>query len=219
MGTIHFSNHAFDRLKERVQISKEEITNILKYDICINIGSEKRNKHRHHKLFYSVRDARCFVIVQDVKCNSIITVLPIDYHNNVAWEVSIDARLLAEELMVIDLSVPPVNEELGYSRCYAIDPKTIKPKVIHVDEIPSIFRISLDIFKKDKILRKPFGKCPSTKYNNNMELLLKDDTFLESLKIKATQHDWIIDSIVIWLGSSKNSSEFIVYPAYDLLYD
>jgi hypothetical protein len=52
-----------------------------------------------------------------------------------------------------------------------------------------------------------------------MELLLKDDTFLESLKIKATQHDWIIDSIVIWLGSSKNSSEFNVYPAYDLLYD
>ena len=44
----------------------------------------------------------CFVLVQDEKNGEVITVLPIDYHERVAWKVSIDAQHWAKNLVLLD---------------------------------------------------------------------------------------------------------------------
>src|SRR3990172_4259424 len=101
-----FSNHAFDRAESRLSMSHDECAVLLDNDLCVDIGMEPLNNNRLHRLFYSVNDKQCFVAVQDQRDGLIVTIWPMDYHSNMAWEVSIECQLEAK-YMLLAKPAPP----------------------------------------------------------------------------------------------------------------
>lgn len=92
-----FSRHAFDRVEERLTIPKAEVAAILDSGEAVPIGSETGSS-RLHRLFYSIPDDTCFVAVQDERSGTVVTVLPVDYHERCSWAVTPPARREARSL-------------------------------------------------------------------------------------------------------------------------
>ncbi len=90
--------HAHEKIEERLLMSAEALCEILDDDLVVTTGGEI-SSNRYHKVFYSPLNKMCFVAVQDCKTGHIITVLPIDYHQNKAWVISSDAQLMAKAIM------------------------------------------------------------------------------------------------------------------------
>ena len=90
--------HAYEKIEERLLMSAEELCEILDDDLVVTTGGET-SSNRYHKVFYSPLNKMCFVAVQDCKTGHIITVLPIDYHQNKAWVISNDAQIMAKDIM------------------------------------------------------------------------------------------------------------------------
>jgi peroxiredoxin family protein len=92
------THHAHEKIEERLLMSAETVCELLDADVVVNTGGEKKS-NRYHKVFYSPLNKMCFVAIQDCKTGHIVTVLPIDYHQNTAWVISYDAQLMAKEMM------------------------------------------------------------------------------------------------------------------------
>jgi len=92
------THHAHEKIEERLLMSAETLCELLDDGIVVITGKEI-SSNRYHKVFYSPLNKMCFVAVQDHKTGHIITVLPLDYHQNKAWVISYDAQLMAKEIM------------------------------------------------------------------------------------------------------------------------
>lgn len=92
-----FSEHAVQRVKQRTRMSLHDILNQISHGGALDMGT-KPGIPKRHILFYSQPDDRCYVAIQDEYDGTIITVLPIDYHANLAWavtpEMEDDAKVL-----------------------------------------------------------------------------------------------------------------------------
>jgi hypothetical protein len=104
------THHAHEKIEERLLMSAETVCELLDADIVVNTGGET-SSNRYHKMFYSPLNETCFVAVQDCKTGHIVTVLPIDYHQNTAWVISYDAQLMAKEIMSDYLQEKEAQEE------------------------------------------------------------------------------------------------------------
>lgn len=161
----NYSFHAFERVHGRISMTHKELANILDADLALNIGQENKS-NRMHKLFYSERDKICFVAIQDMKTGTVVTVLPIDYHENISWAVSIESQNQAKKLIVQD--------------------DVVKSKIININS--TVFKISGNIVDKygryKKIINMGSWSCLS--YDYKIDKLIKDTKFLEFLieKIK-----------------------------------
>ena len=93
----YIRGHAFDRVSERLQMSPQEVADLLDQERYVLIGIEDGSSVAH-KLIYSVLDNSWFVVIQDDVCGHVITILPAAFEKRM--EVSADAirqaRLLAE---------------------------------------------------------------------------------------------------------------------------
>lgn len=94
------TRHALLRVLERLHMKPEEVPLLLDWGLGVRIGDEPETQ-RTHWLFYSREDQECFVAVRDERTRYIITVLPIEFHENLAWKVSMEsmreaARLVSE---------------------------------------------------------------------------------------------------------------------------
>jgi len=94
----HFTHHAYERIGERVRISPEQLARLIDNDLTVPLGMEP-GRTRIHRLFYSHIDEQCFVIIQDERTGSVITVLPVDYHERIAWKISLTAQQMARSLV------------------------------------------------------------------------------------------------------------------------
>lgn len=83
----HFSNHAYKRIKQRSQLSFNEIKIILDGKFYVNTGTEP-GFNRDHLVFYSHKDECCFVAIRDNLTGEVVTILPLSYHKNLAWKIS-----------------------------------------------------------------------------------------------------------------------------------
>lgn len=83
----YLSRHAFERLSERTQLTPDLLMALLDQGAVVNIGRETATD-REHLLFYSLDDRCCFVAIQDRLRGEVVTVLPLDYHKNLAWPVT-----------------------------------------------------------------------------------------------------------------------------------
>lgn len=99
----HFSKHALKRVGQRTKLNYFTIADILDYGGAIDIGTEPVFD-RKHWLFYSEVDETCFVAVQDAVTGLVVTVLPLDYHENLAWKVGEED--LAEAKKIASTSTP-----------------------------------------------------------------------------------------------------------------
>ncbi|MCK5896763.1 MAG: hypothetical protein KAG20_08160 [Cocleimonas sp.] len=92
------TRHANEKIEERLLMSAKTLCELLDADIVVTTGGETRS-NRYHKVFYSPLNKMCFVAIQDCKTGHIVTVLPIDYHQNTAWVISYDAQNMAKARM------------------------------------------------------------------------------------------------------------------------
>jgi hypothetical protein len=94
-----FSFHAVHRLGQRTQLTSTDVIRIIGERKFVDIGA-KPGVHRRHLLFYSVPDQVHFVAIQDPIDGTLITILPLEYHEHLAWNASDEqlsaARSLAE---------------------------------------------------------------------------------------------------------------------------
>lgn len=97
LPAARFSRHALDRVQERLTATRVEVAALLNTGLFVPIGGEP-GSHRTHRLFHSQRDRTSFVAVQDERDGTVVTVLPIDYHDLCAWQVSVEARRAARSL-------------------------------------------------------------------------------------------------------------------------
>lgn len=84
-----FSKHAIKRVSERTNVDCQLIADMLDYNGAIEIGELPVFNKKHH-LFYSAADNACFVAIQDGFTGEVITILTIEYHENLAWKIAPD---------------------------------------------------------------------------------------------------------------------------------
>ena len=81
----------------RLSLTPAEVADLLDWNLAVDIGVET-GTDRVHRLFYSVPDSMCFVAIQDAGDGAVVTVLPIDFHDNIAWQVDVHALEAAKAL-------------------------------------------------------------------------------------------------------------------------
>lgn len=102
----HFSNHAFDRLAQRSALFYHQVADLLDQGLVVNTGC-KPGFNRAHLVFYSSIDDCCFVAIQDIVTGTVVTILPLDYHANLAWSIDEETQNKAKEKA---LSLKKVSE-------------------------------------------------------------------------------------------------------------
>ena len=151
----NFSIHAFERLNERTSFTQEQLTFWLDHKMYLNLGC-KPGIPKQHLLFYSPVDEDYFVAIRDEQTGTIITVLPLNYHENLAWKVTENDKIKAREKISV----------LEFSRKACLDAnKTLRVAVNFLDiagcrKTKAILKLSIGEFgfdlgqiKNDKSLK------------------------------------------------------------------
>jgi|SRR5690554_107534 len=154
-GFTSLTRHALCRLEERTKIGSDRLRKLLDKGSYINLGVEAVFDRRHC-LFYSMPDNECFVAIQDTMTGEVITVLPLDYHENLSFKI--DKKLY-----------------------YKIDKEYVrraKALVRHdLDPSSMAFKISLKVrYLDDQELLRTHTvlKIPAEEYQNNPQLFIKN---------------------------------------------
>jgi len=82
----YFSAHAEKRINERTQLSLDRIADLIDMGLAVDVGTELVFNKKHW-LIYSEVDESFFVVIQDAYTGLVVTVLPMEYHENIAWKV------------------------------------------------------------------------------------------------------------------------------------
>jgi hypothetical protein len=112
--------HAQQRLTQRTRLSGQQLIALIDADMTHIVGCRQEPPHAHH-LFFSPKDLNHFVAVQDILTGEVITVLPLDYHENLAWKISEKHLKKA-----IQKSAPDFYSEV-YPRSKPPKPSGVKP--------------------------------------------------------------------------------------------
>ena len=162
----NFSRHAFKRIAQRTSLSCDDIAAILDRGLVVNTG-QRPGFNRVHLVFYSHLDNDYFVAIQDVVTGTVITILPLDYHETLAWGISAADCERAKEIL---LAAPPLEE----------------PRVRNV---PKVFVISAQYLDEDDRQKtKLLLKIPSCLYDNDLKKLLDDNTIIQRVEKSAPDH-------------------------------
>ncbi len=162
----HFSRHAFERIAQRTKLRCEEIAHILDRKLALNTG-RKPGFNRNHLLFYSVPDDDYYVAIQDALTGTVVTVLPLDYHANLAWDISPEDCTRAKGLCI---NVPPED-----SQTQSISQATVFVISAHF--------IDGEGNQKTKVVQK----ISSASYKNDVRHLLSDKAVFSKLDVFATE--------------------------------
>lgn len=166
----NFSRHAFKRVAQRTLLSCEEIAEILDRGLAVNTG-QRPGFDRVHLIFYSHVDNDYFVAIQDVITGTVITILPLDYHENLAWGISEADRESAREIILAAHA--------------AAKPSTVeKPSA---RDAPKVFVIAGQYLDEDDRQKtKLLLKTPSDLYDNDLKKLLGDNTIIQEIEKSAS---------------------------------
>lgn len=83
----YLSSHAVERLRQRTQMTPDEMNHLLDHNGYFKLGSHA-GFYRIHLLFYSPKDDNFFVAIQDERMGKVVTILPINYHDKLAWRIT-----------------------------------------------------------------------------------------------------------------------------------
>lgn len=160
-GFTHLSKHAASRLMERTVFKQDEIITLLDSDFYVRLGVETCFE-REHCLIHCEQKSEYYVAVRDIRCGTVITVLPLDYHQNLSWK--------------LDKSCLTVNAELLRRARIAAVYKT------NSGNMP--FHISLKvryIAPCGKLKTDTVKKFSAAKYSYNPELIVENQNKIQNL--------------------------------------
>ncbi|TSA38718.1 MAG: hypothetical protein D4R63_10420, partial [Methylococcaceae bacterium] len=104
--------------------------------------------------------------IQDIKTGTVVTVLPIDYHENISWAISIEAQNQAKKLITKD--------------------KVYSPNVEILNTNATVFRISGNVVNEYGKYQKTvnLGSWPCLPYEHSIDALVEDKKFVGFLTDK-----------------------------------
>jgi hypothetical protein len=197
----------------RLSLSPAEVADLLDWNLAVDIGIES-GTNRVHRLFFSAPDGVCFVAVQDQLNGAVVTVLPVDFHENIAWQVSLSAEGTARELASPgefpapkEPDPPPAGSPL---RHLALP----RPFLSRLDAVPTValsnaagplvFRLGVYLWTPTGLARAVnLGSWPCRPYDGQVASLLEDEEFLcaldERLATKGVE-DHEVDTFFVRLG-------------------
>ena len=162
---ITLTFHATERLHQRSCETLESLREIICGEKYIRIGQET-GSNREHFLFFSLPDDIWHILIMDVKTKEIITVLPVDFHENISWKVSQETLEKAKRLAMSAVSADP-----------AVTP-TAKPSVVR---ILGLYFESWNLPKRVNLGSWPF--------NHSLELseFAADDDFWSTVRFRISE--------------------------------
>ena len=157
----HFSKHSLKRIDQRTKLNYFLIAEMLDHELAIDVGTEIVFD-RKHWLFYSYLDDCCFVAVQDCFTGLVITVLPLDYHENLAWKIDDNQLIKAKKKATLE-----VPSDLGGSN--NVPPSIIMVKARYMSD---------QGYQKTVTL----AKLKASDYDSDLLVILKDELFESEVK-------------------------------------
>jgi len=161
----YFSNHALQRIKQRTLLEPNEIADIIDFGLAIDTGKEIIFE-KTHWLIYSIKDECYFFIIQDKFTGLVITLLPTQYHDNLAWSVDNESFARAKS----NIEQNNISEkQLEFSKQFNIETtQNIKVKIRY-----------LDLNNEDKT--KTLFNLPAIEYNYDSYNVPVDNSFKNNI--------------------------------------
>lgn len=159
-GTL--SAHAAVRTSQRSLLAPATILEFLKHGAALDIGNEP-GFNRKHWLLYSTIDKAYFVAVTDYLHDLLITLLPLEYHANLAWQVSPEQQVIAQRLMEAYLARKSLNPVVTPSL------KFIVSATYHSDTSGAAIKT------------KTLFSAPQADFNYDLATFMKSPAFFDSL--------------------------------------
>jgi len=182
----YFSNHALQRIEQRSSLEPSEIADIIDFGLAVDTGTEVVFE-RKHWLLYSIKDECFFFIIQDKFTGLVITILPTQYHDNLAWPVDHESFVQAKN-NIEQNSISEKQQE--FSRQFNLETtQNIKVKIRYLD---------LNYEAKTKTL----FNLPAIEYDYNSAKVPIDNSFKNNIN----QH--------LRIYEIKESSVFAVLLSY-----
>jgi hypothetical protein len=164
-----FSTHARVRVEERLSMPEEDVALLLDHGLSVKI-SEEKNTNRVHLLFYSLDDFQCFVAVYDQLTRTVITLLPLDYYEQLNHKIA--PAFIDEAKLKVSPTYDPVTD--GNAQQVAASTGLV-------------FRLSATFTLSDGNLKtKGLGTWPRHGAQSAQDLL-KSSAFMESLQSRLAQ--------------------------------
>jgi hypothetical protein len=150
----YLSRHARQRIYQRTTLDKGEVASLLDQGQFVDIGCIP-GFNRRHLLFYSELDHVCLVAIRDQLTGTVVTVLPLQYHEKLAWKVS---EKQCEEAQRLRNAPKSIASEISARKVAA----SFLISGHYIDETGH---------QKTKLL----FTTPSIPYRNDLQELLKDE--------------------------------------------
>jgi hypothetical protein len=199
MRFTHLSRHARKRVKQRTQLTNLQLSAALDQNLVVNTGC-KPGLHREHLLFYSTQDECCFVAIRDKLTGKVVTVLPLDFHDNLAWPISDMQVQKAKALMHIQ---SPELESL--------------PTVAHVPELPSALVVSCAYADAPGKLRyKVLVKVNAAAYQNDIGTFMHCPKTSDLLDVAAKSKGIdpaLVVTLTVRIGNKGNPQTWVFISA------
>jgi hypothetical protein len=165
-SSTRFSEHALERVKERLSLSIEEVAAILDHDLAVFVGIDEYS-NRHRRLFFSVPDNNFFIAIQDADSGEVVTILPLEYHLNLRGFVSENDAVEAAAKM--GRAVPDVWKLPG-----------VMPSVVSNTVVISVTGLDSDGMPKNIGLGTWKDRVPE-----DLSLLVEDPLFAREIAARA----------------------------------
>jgi len=191
---LRLTYHAAQRLNERTTLSEDQLFGLIHNRRCVIVGIEPFT-NRLHKLIYSEPDKTHFVAIQDIATAEVITILPIDYHENLAWKIS--EKKLKEAVWRVS---PTLHTAL-----YPVD--TIAPAPGIKCSIILVFN-----FPGARVIRKTFGSHRFSERPTRADDALSDPEFVEKLIQRFRQCHVPISAVEGILLANDKHDYFLTIP-------
>lgn len=164
MRFTHFSHHAAKRVTQRTLLTRSELASVLDHRLFVHIGNEP-GLPREHLLFYSLPDENFFVAVRDNLTGAVVTVLPLEYHENLAWSISPAQMKKAKELACRVAAETEAKTLAASQSVSSIDPEVPNSLIVSCIYLTSSGRTAI----------KMLLKVSAVDYKNDIRTFLHDD--------------------------------------------
>lgn len=196
MKTKHtLTQHAIERIAERSITSPDTTLDMIDNRFYVPIGCDT-GSNKSHELLYIPDDNTWFIAVRDTKTFEIITFLPVDYHENLAWKISFDALECARRLS-----------------CGDSDSNNNVP---HHLKKPTTYKINVVFYPSpDNHKRRNIGSWLISA-GESVSDLMEDDEFIKAVLDRMKEKDIALHEFH-GLGIKKSKKDIYIYLPTDVL--
>lgn len=184
----HFTRHAWSRILGRLSLSPSDVAQLLDRNIAVDVGVEP-GSNRQHRVFFSEPDRVCFVAIQDMKNGAVVTVLPVHFHDQIAWQVSAEAQEAAQVL--------------AFQATAAVDGRMSRLDGL---QVASALRITAYHRAADGSARaRGLGTWPWASGDGSFDALQRDEVFWKAIEARLVDkgvRPQEVDSVYVRLGNN-----------------